>query len=102
MRAVALPILVLGLGVAALDPRNASPAGSACAPGSESSAVSVLIAAQVIRNETTWSSIVSRRMAKTYSLPCAEVEPGAFGTLAELRGLVAALDIFPGQQLTRV
>jgi micrococcal nuclease len=40
-------------------------------------------------------------MAKTYSLPCAEVEQGAFGTSADLEGLAASHDIFPGQQLTR-
>jgi endonuclease YncB( thermonuclease family) len=99
--------LVLLLSVALFAPAMAHPrlvdtsTSPVCPPGEERSPVSVLVAVQLIRMGTTGSMVVRRGMAKAYTLPCAEVQPGAYSKPATLRGRVAAHDIFPRQQLTR-
>jgi endonuclease YncB( thermonuclease family) len=63
--------------------------------------VSVLVAVQLIPKGTAGPMLVRQGFAKAYTLPCAEVKPGAYRRPADLRGRVAAHDIFPGHQLTR-
>ncbi|HEU4971665.1 MAG TPA: hypothetical protein VFT35_07100 [Gaiellaceae bacterium] len=60
----------------------------------------VLVAKQLITEGTPGRLIVSRPMYAQTSLPPGEVAVGAISDPAYLRGRTAAVDIFPGQQLT--
>jgi SAF domain len=60
----------------------------------------VLVAKQLIPQGTPGTLIVSQSMYAPTTLPPAEVEVGAISDPAYLGGRTAAVDIFPGQQLT--
>ena len=80
--------------------------GSACAYESDSdcpsqgSPVPVLVAKRLIPKGTPGSVILKKGLYVPTTLPCSETKPGAIGDPPYLLGKVAAVDLFPGQQLT--
>ncbi len=60
----------------------------------------MLVAKRLIPRGTPGTLIASQSMYAPKTLPPEEVELGAISDPAYLRGRTAAVDIFPGQQLT--
>jgi len=69
-------------------------------PAGESSPAPVLVVKRLIPSGTSGSVIVRRRVARTVSVRCADLEQGAISDPTYLAGQVATVDLFPGQQLT--
>lgn len=80
--------------------------GSACAYESDSdcpskgSPVPVLVAKRLISKGTPGSVILNKGMYVAAVLPCSETKPAVIGDPPYLLGKIAAVDLFPGQQLT--
>lgn len=67
---------------------------------SNAQAVSVLVAKSLIQKGTPGNVVGSTSLYQVTSLPKKEVKSGAFVDPQTLSGKVAAVDIYPGQQLT--
>jgi hypothetical protein len=87
--------------LACARPTAAVSAVASCPRGKEDSPVHVLVANRLIRKGLLGPVIVKRQMYDSFILPCWESAPGPIDDPADLVGLVAAQDIFPGQQLAR-
>jgi len=68
--------------------------------GGENAPTPVLVAKQLIPAGTPGSLVASQSMYAPTTLPQKEVEVGAISDPSYLSGRAAALEIFPGQQLT--
>jgi pilus assembly protein CpaB len=60
----------------------------------------VLVASGLIQKGTAGNAIASEQLFKSSSIVAKQVSAGAIADTAQLRGKVAATDIYPGQQLT--
>ena len=69
-------------------------------PSGEDSPVPVLVAKRLIPKGTSGMVMAKRGMYAATVLPCGEAEQGAIADPTYLAGRVAAVDLFPGQQLT--
>ena len=67
---------------------------------SEGNHETVLVASGVIQKGTSGDAIASEQLFKPASIAAKQVSAGAVADTAQLRGKVAAQDIYPGQQLT--
>jgi hypothetical protein len=74
-------------------------APSACPPGTEQSAVPVLIATKFMRTGTLGSVILKRRMYERTLIRCSQRLDGAFVDPKALNGHIVIRDIWPAQQL---
>ena len=72
----------------------------AACPSGDGSPVPVLVAKRLIPKGTSGAVIAKRGMYAATVLPCGETKPGAIADPTYLAGRVAAVDLFPGQQLT--
>ena len=68
--------------------------------GGENAPTPVLVAKQVIKQGTPGALVASGAMYQATTLPKKEVELGAISDPMTLAGRAAAMDIFPGAQLT--
>jgi Flp pilus assembly protein CpaB len=67
---------------------------------SEGNQESVLVASGLIQKGTSGNAIASEQLFKPSSIAAKQVSTGAIADTTQLRGKVAAQDIYPGQQLT--